>query len=126
MRLLNNKLTLVMLRLYTCCFLILMMVTIPVMAAFSHCIDENLNSEQKIIGMSLSDNITSLPLLKHSKKNMQHCHTTIHCSVGLCHANYFLSHNDYSLAIATHLYFHSENALLSSFSHSPELRPPIS
>jgi hypothetical protein len=119
---LNNKLTLVMLRLYTCCFLILMMVAMPVMAAFSHCIDKNLDAEQKTTKMSL----THLPLLKHSNKNMQFCHAMAHCNFHLCHNHYFISSNSFYSLIGTHLYSYSKNDLLSSFIYPPELRPPIS
>ena len=118
-------------KLYTCFFLILMMVTMPVMAAFNHCLGNGLDSGQTGMIMDSpsfesSDKTIDSPLLKHSNKNMQLCHATLHCSFHLCNTHHFFSNDNLYSMVVTALYFRSENTLLSSSIYSPEFRPPIS
>ncbi|MDQ7089127.1 MAG: hypothetical protein Q9M50_00540 [Methylococcales bacterium] len=119
-----------MFKFFGCFILIFIMVTMPVMATFNPCTNKNLNTEKPLMTMTTSfesnQQAIHSPLQKHSKSKMQHCHSMTHCSFHLCSVHYYPNYYRlYSITVAS-VYSHSENALLNSFSHSPELRPPIS
>ena len=122
---LNNRLTLAMLRFYTCCFLILMMGTMPVMAAFTHCFAKNLNLEETKVMTFPSVESSHDVIDKHLDKKMQRCQATMHCSFHLCNTHYVLNNDHFYPVIVNPLYFHFKNTLLSSSIYPPELRPPI-
>ncbi len=102
----------------------------PVMAAFNHCRGENLHTEEQIMTISTAfqsnQKAISTPLEKQLNHKMQHCHASAQCSFHLCYAKYFSGIDKFHFISSTPLYSYSQNSLLSSFSHSPELRPPIS
>ncbi len=120
-----------MFKFFSCFILIFIMVTMPVMATFNPCTNKNLNTEKQLMSMTTSvdsNQQDSSLLQKHLNNKMQHCHAhaMTHCSFHFSSLHYYSSHLPiYSIKISS-IYAHSENTLLSSFSHSPELRPPIS
>jgi hypothetical protein len=97
----------------------------PVMAAFTHCIAENLNPEQTMVMTSPSLQSNHDVIDKHLNNKMQLCHATMHCSFQLCNTHYVLNNDHFYPVIVSPLYFHFKNTLLSSSIYSPELRPPI-
>ena len=97
----------------------------PVMAAFTHCVAENLNPEQAMVMTSTSLESNHDVIDNHLNNKMPSCHATIHCSFHLCNDYHTLSNDNLYSVIVNALYFHSKNTLLSSSTYPPELRPPI-